>query len=395
MKKATRQKTKQHNTLLVLKTLYNGENLSRADVARITSLTRPTVSTIVSELIDDGLVAEIAVGPSAGGKPPILLGVIDDGRHLLGLDLANSEFRGAITNLRGEIRHRFSLPVDRRSGEYALELVYSLIDELLGATENPVLGIGIGSPGLMNAEDGIVRTAVNLDWHDLPLGDLLEERYDLPVYIANDCQVAAIAELTFGGSKTALNLILVKIGRGIGAGIIFNRQLFYGDGFVAGEIGHIEIVENGEPCLCGRYGCLETLASSQYLARQVRKLASTDSEANIHQFIDTLDDINTNTICQAYQTGDPAIAAIIHEIGLTVGKAMKYVVGALNIHRVVIAGSLARFGNGLIDPIQEQMNKGILSGQFPEIQLEVSELGDDIVILGAAAMLLNRELGLT
>jgi N-acetylglucosamine repressor len=395
MKKATRQKTKQHNTLLVLKTLYDGENLSRADVARITGLTRPTVSTIVSELIDDGLVAEIAVGPSAGGKPPILLGVVDDGRHLIGIDLANSEFRGAITNLRGDIQHRFSLPVNKRSGEYALELVYSLIDELLGATESPVLGIGIGSPGLMNAEDGIVRTAVNLDWHDLPLGDLLEERYDLPVYIANDCQVAAIAELTFGGSKTALNLILVKIGRGIGAGIIFNRQLFYGDGFVAGEIGHIEIVENGEPCLCGRYGCLETLASSQYLAKRVRKLATADSGAKIHQFIDTLDDINTNTIWQAYQAGDPAIAAIIHEIGLTVGKAMKYVVGALNIHRVVIAGSLARFGDGLTDPIQEQMNKGILSGQFPEIQLEISELGDDIVILGAAAMLLNHELGLT
>lgn len=395
MKKATRQKTKQHNTLLVLKTLYNGENLSRADVARITSLTRPTVSTIVSELIDDGLVAEIAVGPSAGGKPPILLGVVDNGRHLIGIDLANSEFRGAITNLRGEILNRINLPVNGCNGECALELVYSLIDELLDAAVSPILGIGIGSPGLMNTEDGIVRTAVNLDWHDLPLGDLLEERYDLPVYIANDCQVAAIAELTFGGSKTASNLMLIKIGRGIGAGIIFNRQLFYGDGFGAGEIGHIEIVENGEPCLCGRYGCLETLASSQHLAQRVHKLASTDPEAKIHQFIDTLDDINTNTIWQSYQAGDPAIATIIHEIGLTVGKAMKHVVGALNIHRFVISGSLARFGKELTDPIQKQMNKGILSGLFPEIHLEISELGDDIVILGAAAMLLNRELGLT
>jgi len=185
--KATRKQTKVHNSRLVLKIIYERGEISRADVARETRLTRTTVSDVVTDLMDQGLVEEIGYGPSAGGKPPILLSIVADSRHLIGIDLASAEFRGAVVNLHGQVRHQINVPLHNRDGEAALALVYEMVQDLIAATDNPLLGIGIGSPGLMDATNGIVRRSVNLNWHDLPLRALLEERYGLPVYVARQC----------------------------------------------------------------------------------------------------------------------------------------------------------------------------------------------------------------
>ena len=394
MKKATRQQTKAHNTRLILKTIYDEGEVSRADIARLTGLTRTTVSDAVAELIEDGLVTEVGLGPSAGGKPPTLLSIVDDSRYLLGIDLAESEFRGAVTNLRGEIKHRLSLPIHDRDGDAALALVYDLIDDLVAVADSPILGIGIGTPGLMDARRGVVRNAVNLDWHDLPLGDLLEERYELPVYIANDSQVAALAEFTFGDSKDVSNLIVIKVGRGTGAGIVLNRQLYYGDGFGAGEIGHVAVLENGELCRCGHYGCLETVTSSQAIVRHAQAIAKNDPHSTLHRLVATPEEINTDIVLQAFEVGDEALRQVIAEVGHHLGIAVANLVGALNVERIVIAGSVARFGQALLEPIVREVRRRSLAALADETCIEITSLGSDIVILGAAALLLTRELGL-
>ena len=194
MKKATREHTKLHNWRLVLRTIYQAGKISRAELARETHLTKTTVSNIVSDLLKENLVAEVGLGPSVGGKPPMLLAVVDNSRQLIGLDLANSEFRGSVLDLRGNILHRAKLPVPTQDGRFMLELVYELVDILLPKVTRPLLGIGIGSPGLMDAPSGVVRQAINLDWLNLPLRDLLQEKYNVPVYLANDSHTAALAE---------------------------------------------------------------------------------------------------------------------------------------------------------------------------------------------------------
>lgn len=393
MEKATQQKTKTHNSRLVLKTIYDQGQASRAGVARLTHLTRTTVSDVVAELMEDGLVEEVGQGPSAGGKPPTLLSVIDDSRHLIGIDLADSEFRGGVINLRGEVRYRLSLPVNDRDGQAALALVFELIDGLVAAAESPLLGVGIGTPGLMDAQRGVVRHAVNLDWRNLPLGDLLEERYQLPAYIANDSQAAALAEYTFGGRNVS-NLIVVKVGRGTGAGIVLNGQLHYGDGFGAGEIGHVVMVEGGERCRCGRSGCLETVASSRALVRRAQAIAARDPDSILHQFVSTPQEINTEVVLQAFQAGEEALRPVIGEVGRYLGMAAANLVGALNVQHIVIAGSVARFGGALLEPIIHEMRQRSLASLGSETHVEISSLGPDIVILGAAALLLTNELGL-
>jgi glucokinase-like ROK family protein len=394
MKKATRQQTKAHNSRLILKTIYDEGEVSRADIARVTGLTRTTVSDAVAELIEGGLVAEVGLGPSAGGKPPILLSVVDNARYLIGVDLAESEFRGAVINLRGEIKHRLSLPIHDCDGDAALALVYELVDELVAIADSPILGVGIGTPGLMDARRGVVRNAVNLDWHDLPLGDLLEERYELPVYIANDSQVAALAECTFGDSKDVSNVVLIKVGRGTGGGIVLNRQLYYGDGFGAGEIGHVTVVEDGELCRCGHYGCLETVTNSRAIVKRAQTIAENDPHSTLHQFATTPEEINTDVVLQAFEAGDEVLQSVIAEVGYYLGVAVANLVGALNVQGIVIAGSVAHFGQALLEPIVQEVRRRSLAALADETRVEITSLGPDIVILGAAALLLTQELGL-
>ena len=394
LQKATKRQSRDHNKGLVLKTIYQSGPLSRADVARATTLARPTVSTAVAELIGAGLVAETGTGPSLGGKPPILLTVVDDSRYVIGVDLADSEFRGALVDLRGGIRHRLALPIHDQDGDAAIALVHRLIDGLIAASERPVAGIGIGTPGLMDARRGVVRHAVNLNWRDLPLGDLLEERYCLPAYIANDSQVAALAELSFGHGRDLTNLIVVKVGRGIGAGIIIDRRPYYGDDSGAGEIGHVVAQPGGRECRCGNRGCLETLASTRALTQRAQAVWEREPSSALRRLAATPSEITTRTLLQALAAGDEPVRALVSEAGTTLGQAIGHLVGGLNIRNIVIAGSMARFGATLIDPIQHQLEAGVFPTLAREIRVSASELGQDIVILGAAALLLSHELAL-
>ncbi|MCL7454789.1 MAG: ROK family transcriptional regulator [Anaerolineae bacterium] len=393
-RKATRTETKIHNKRLILKTIYDQRRISRADVARVTDLTPPTVSSIVAELLDDGLVEEVGQGPSKVGKPATLLSVADDSRHLIGVDLAESEFRGCVVNLRGQVRHRFSLPMNDRDGEAALALVYELIDELVACSDCTLLGIGIGTPGLMDARRGMVRRAVNLNWEDLPLRDLLEERYHLPVYIANDCQVAALGEYVFGNSGVGSNLIVVKVGRGVGAGIVLNGQLHYGDGSGAGEIGHVVVMEGGVHCRCGRFGCLETVASSSAIIGHARAIAQNNPNSSLHQYISSAADIDTNIVLQALEAGEEELHQVIQVVGRHLGMAVANLVGVLNIHQIMIAGSVTCFGQPLLSSIRQEMQQRALSALTAETQVDFSNLGLDIVNLGAASLVLSHELGL-
>jgi len=269
-KKATHQQTRTFNQQLVLRALHDQSPLSRADLARLTGLTRTSVGDLVGTLIDDGLIEEVGRGQSSGGKSPILLRVAPDGRHLIGLDLGEAQFSGAVVNLRGEILRSIHLPLEGRNGDAAVELVFQLVDALRADDRSPLLGIGIGAPGIIDTSTGTVRWSVNLNWAELRLGPLLEQRFGVPVVVANDCHAAALAELTFFRRPRPNNLIVIKVGRGVGAGIILNGQLFQGDGYGAGEFGHVSMGSADAPCRCGREGCLETMTSMRALVDAAR-----------------------------------------------------------------------------------------------------------------------------
>lgn len=375
-RKATRQLTKNHNRDLVLKMIIDQETTSRADIARLTKLTRTTVSEVVANLISAGLVQEVGPGTSKGGKPSILISLIPDSRYMIGVNLSQEKFIGSIVNLRGEIKETVEVPVKKTDGHHALSLVYAVLDDLLRSSWRPIIGIGVGAPGLINTREGVLIRSVNLEWRDLPLGRMLHERYKIPVSVMNDSQATAIGEYVYGDHDADSHLIVVTVKHGIGAGLLINGQLFQGDGGGAGEIGHIVIQEDGIQCRCGQQGCLETIASAHAVSQRMQALTGEDQPVSLE------------AIQASFLDGDPAAQQVVLEAGKALGKAMGALVGALNIQKIILTGEMTLFGEPWLEAIRETMLDTVMRRMARETQIEFGKLDYRACILGASAHLL-------
>ena len=378
---------------LVLREVYRHSPISRADVARRTGLTRTTVSDVVDQLLADGLAQEVGRGRSTGGKAPILLQVPDEARHLIGIEVGDRTLSGAIVNLRGDPRHRVDVSLDGRDGEQALAKLDGLIERLLAEAEQPILGIGIGTPGLVDTATGTVRWAVNLDWRELPLGERLRARWNLPVYVANDSHAAALGEHTFGGHASSESMVVVKVGRGIGAGIVIEGHLYAGEGLGAGEIGHSAIADNLRACRCGSTGCLETLASTRAVVQRARELAPHAPESVLHR-PSAADGIDLEDLYRAFASGDELAREVVLDGARHLGRTLGALIGTLSIRHLVLVGEMTRFGEPWLTTVRREAHRSALAMLADETRIEIGRLESDLVVLGAAALLMTHELGL-
>jgi predicted NBD/HSP70 family sugar kinase/biotin operon repressor len=378
--KATHAHTRAHNASLVLRALYDLGPISRAEIARRTGLTRTSVGELVGELETEGLAREVGRGPSTGGKAPTLVSLVDDARSLVTLDLGERTFTAALLDLRGEIRQRITRDLEGADGDAALALVYELIEAILAQPHAPILGIGVGTPGIVDA-DGTIRWAVNLSWTDLPLARLLSDRFGLPTIVTNDSRAAAIATVLFEGDDRPANLVAIKVGRGIGAGLVLEGELFGGDGDGAGEIGHIVVEPDGAECHCGRFGCLETVASAPAILRAA-----------------TAAGLKTKTLPElaaAAKAGDETALAVTRTAGRALGAAVASLIGILDVRDIVLHGTVTALGEPWFEAIRDEATRRSLGPLARETRIRDGGIGEDLTLLGACALLLTRELGLT
>jgi predicted NBD/HSP70 family sugar kinase len=261
-------------------------------------------------------------------------------------------------------------PVHDGNGKKALELVYEIIDQLVKKKLKPIVGIGVGTPGLVNTREGIVVNAVNLEWQDLPLGQLLSKKYKLPVSILNDSQATAIGEFVYGsGHASDENLIVVNVKHGIGSGILVNGRLFQGDGGGAGEIGHVVVQENGALCRCGKLGCLETLSSARAVIQQLK--------------VDSIEKAQL-----AFDSGNANARQVVARAAHYLGISLANLIGTLNIQKIVITGDMTRFGAAWLEMVGESMQNAALSRLSENTSLELGTLDYRACILGSSAFLL-------
>jgi predicted NBD/HSP70 family sugar kinase len=351
---------RRHNRALVLRTVFRQGPLSRADLARVTHLTRVTTSDLAAELLAEGLVEELGTRIDQGvGKPATLLGVVPDARLTITLDLSDDErFRAALVDLAGKVLERRTAERDGRTGAAAVEMALALAADLAAAADRPLLGVGVGSPGVVDPA-GTVLEAPNLGWHDVDLAARLGAGLDAPIHVANDANAAALAELSLG-EHADRSLLCIKVGQGVGAGVVLDGHLVVGDRFAAGEIGHVVVDPDGEPCACGRTGCLETAIAAPRLRRRSRD-------------------------------GDPRAARTA--AGHRLGEALAPVISTLNLREVVLSGPLdvldETFRSAALDAIRARTMPAV----GDHVDLRFSSLGEDDVLLGAAMLVLDRELG--
>jgi predicted NBD/HSP70 family sugar kinase len=348
------QDTKRHHRALILQHLFADGPASRADLARATGLTRVTVSDLVGRLIDDGLLGELgAPAEIKVGKPPTLVGLLGDAAHIVALDLSpDDRMTGAVLDLFGQVKARIDLPRQGASGQAAVRLAISLTQRLRAATDRPLLGVGVGSPGVVDGH-GVVLNAPNLGWADVNLTGILLSELHVPVYVANDANIAVLGEHTFGKTAAA-DLMLLRIGTGVGAGLVVGGALVEGHTSAAGEIGHVVVDPAGARCACGRAGCLETVLAVPHLRRRDRSLAS---------------------------------------VGIILGEVLAPVVGALNLSEIVLAGPLDLLDGELREAVEEAVRERVMAASAAELVVRTSPLGDDVVLLGAAVLVLSSELG--
>ena len=379
--KATHAQTRAHNASLVLRALYDLGPISRADIARLTGLTRTSVGELVADLEAEGLAREVGRGPSTGGKAPTLVALESDARTAIVLDLGERTFSAALANLRGELTNRRTRDLDGRDGDDALALVHDLIDEVSREAISPILGIGVGTPGIVDA-GGTIRWAVNLEWKDLPLADLLHERYGHPTIVANDARAAALATFLFEGEDRPTNLIAIKVGRGIGTGLVLDGDLFGGDGDGAGEIGHIVVEPDGAACHCGRFGCLETVASAPAILRAAAAAGLPPT-------------ITLPELAAAAQGGDERALAVSRAAGRALGSAIANLIGILDVRHIVVHGSVTVLGEPWLEAIRDEATRRSLGPLARETRIVDGGSGEDLTLIGACALLLTSELGLT
>lgn len=352
-----------HNRALVLQTLFHRGAMSRADLARETGLTRVTMSDLVAELIADGFVVERGMRESSGpGKPAILVDLDRDGHRIVGLDLSGSErFLGAVLTLDGEIVARREVPVPSDPAGI-LDAVSALAADLVADAHAPVLGVGVGTPGIVD-DRGVVLTAPNFGWTGVDLAGTLRTALGLPVLVANDANAAVLAEYTFGGAGD--DVMLVRVGRGVGSGLLTGGQPMVGSRFAAGEIGHVTVGTDGGPaCVCGKDGCLEAWLSAPALrARQ--------------------------------QAADADPDAVLRDAGTRLGIALAPVVGALDLSEIVLSGPPELLDGPLAEATAETLRTRTLAEYHDGVQVRMTTHGEDIVLRGAAVMVLSGQLGVS
>jgi predicted NBD/HSP70 family sugar kinase len=361
--KLLQEDTRRHHRSLLLQQLFREGPASRADLARSTGLTRVTTSDLIGELMADGLVEELgAPAGSRVGKPPMLVGLAADSTHIVGIDLSNDDrMTGAVINLLGQVQARAEVTIDGATGQAAVDKVHRLAADLIALTDRPVLGIGVGSPGVVDAT-GTVIDAPNLTWADTPLSASLARAFDLPVFVANDANTAVLGEHTFGETGTG-GLMVLRVGTGVGAGLVLEGSLLHGHRGAAGEIGHVVVDPDGELCACSRTGCLETILAVPRLRRRLAE--SEDAEE------------------------------VLTRVGEQLGAALAPVVGTLNLQELVLSGP-----QELLDgPLREAVDRSIRSRTMPVssegLVVRASTLGEDVVLVGAAVLVLSGQLGVS
>lgn len=353
-----------HHRALVLQALYRGRGLSRADLSRDLGLSRVTISDVVGDLVEEELVVELGTRPaSRPGKPATVLDVNRDGHHVIGIDLSGSEsFVGVVTDLDGVVIERAELAIPQAHGDDAIAAVETLLRELVGLARRPVIGVGVGSPGIVD-DDGVILSAPNLGWQNVPLQARLADACGLPVAVANDANAAVVGEFSFGDGQP--DMMLVRIGRGVGSGLMIDGRIVGGARHAAGEIGHVVSGDDeGELCVCGNRGCLERWLA---IPRIEAHLAEPDADRD----------------------------AVLTEAGRRLGIVLAPIVSALNLTEVVLAGPADHISGPLLAAAQSALRDRTLADSHGDMHLRMTELGRDLVVLGAVVLVLRGQLGVT
>ncbi|MFI7549455.1 ROK family protein [Micromonospora sediminimaris] len=376
------------NRSLVLAALRAGGRISRAGIARVTTLAKPTVSAIVDELIADGLVREVGRGATSvgGGRPPILLEFNAASHLVVGAHIGARRTTVAVSDADGHELGRREFDTPTGTPEAVLREVAAQAAGVVGAAvpDGRIAAVGVVLPGLTDFHRGVCLLAPNLGWRDVPVGEVLTAILGVPVYLHNAGQAAAVAEHLEGVGAKVGDLALLYVGTGLSVAVLCAGQVLYGAGGTAGEIGHCRMPGGTVPCNCGNVGCLETLASGPALVRLAREALAAGRGSVLNGGFDVRD------VAAAARCGDAVATEAVAEVGRNLGLAASWVINAYNPAMLVLGGGLAAISDLLLPHLRATTTQYALGPARRAVEIQVSTLGRDAEVRGAVLLALQH-----
>ncbi|WP_207667402.1 ROK family transcriptional regulator [Clostridium sp. 1xD42-85] len=372
------------NRSIILNKIRTCEPISRAQIAKETELTPPTVSSIVKELLEQNMVYESNSGQSMGGRRPTMLKINKTAFYLIGVDAGPEKVETIVADLGGKIIERVSFPLETPiSNTSFVDVMKQSIYQVLQNASLQIgdtMGIGIAMHGVVEVKTGTSLYAPNLQLTNVPIKEELEKEFHVTTRVENDARAMALGEAWFGGHGEWGSMVAVNLGRGVGAGIVTDGKLFHGAEDIAGEIGHMTIDINGDVCECGNRGCLQTFATGPAIAKRARQKLSARGE-------DIGSKLTGEIVFELAKAGNSLYIDVLKETGYIIGVGLTNVVHIVNPKKIVLGGGVMNSEEFLLPVIRKTIKNNALTKKAKNTEVMVTKLGKDATVLGAVSLL--------
>ena len=383
-------KIKTNNKKRVIKLLSEERSLTKNKVAKILDISIPTVTTIVNELMLEGICQEGGTATSTGGRKPVIIEFLPDSRYSIGVELRKKYIKVILTNLDSKIISYIKSDLNVIDGDIVINSIQENIDKILcesGIDKEKVLGMGISLPGTINEKDLKLEVAANFRLKNLEFKQL-QEYFNIPVYLENEANAGALGEFILGAARDLKNFIYISVTEGIGGGLIIDKKIYKGKDHRAGEIGHMTINKHGRQCNCGKKGCWETYASTRAL---LNTFNDTLSEINKDEIIEYK--ISLKEIINKYNDKDDIAIKIIHEYIEDLALGMQNLMYIFNPDNIVIGGDISVYEESLLKRIKKKVYENNEFYSEEDVRIQFSKLKDDSNVVGASILPINESFG--
>ena len=376
----------------ILDLLYHEDTLSSTEIGKRIGVSVPTSISLLKELSEEDLVESRGSGPSNGGRRPAMFGLKSDSIFVVSCELGRYSCKIGIYNSHNELVApivRFNTSID---DEDLVDKIHEEVDMLVltyKINPNRIYGIGVAMPGLVDENEGINHTIKNPQYRNVE--ERIRQKFNNLVYISNDARMQAYGEFIFGQAKGHRNAIIINWNWGLGLGMILDGKLYSGATGFAGEFSHVKFEDEGDLCICGKRGCLETVSSVYVLIRQAKEAVKEEKVSQLTaKFKGREDEITIEDIIHAARTGDECSIMLLQNVGSNVGKALANVIQLLNPDVIVLGGVVSGARQYVLGPIQQSIQKHCLEQISGNVRLVVSENWQHSGLLGTTAMLFQK-----
>lgn len=390
-----------YNKSCILHAIWENKGISRLEIARLTNLSTATVSRLVDILINkDKLIEERESIPGSKGRPMKALYFGNNKRFIIGIDLGTTYIRGMLTNMNAEPLKEIEVVTESdMDPEYVMDKVIDVIKRLSDTTlvrKEQIIGIGMAVAGIIDLREGKVIYSPAFNWRNVELYSYIKKHVNIPIFLDNVSRVMALGELTFGKGSEFDTVICINIGYGIGAGIIINKKIYFGNDGIAGEFGHLPVQgDNLIKCPCGKSSCLTAYSSGDAIAQRVRLLIKKQKSKILMDLCNNdPEKITTKLVAEAVRQKDQTAIKVFHESLHILGMSIAGLINIFNPQAIFIGGGVAQSGDVFWEPIVENIRNNVIEPLLNKYQVLPVSFRDRASIYGAIGLVINEVLNM-